>query len=262
MNGHDLLEYLTHAQSTINGLKLMLVSDDITKVLGKLDNMFMVFVLHSLPKEYSSVKDQALTNTTIPMVEELIDRLVRVSLPSDDTLIAPESSAFVSNFSSGGRSGHSRGRGCGRGGRGNFYYTHCKKDGHTQDRCFNLHGFPNKTSNVAQTSTNLESKGELETTFYADEYKEYLKLKVAQYVTSSTIIAHTRNSTVCLSHSTPTGWVTDSGASDHVTKLFSKLSPLKYPHYVAITDGSKVEASSVGQVSPIPSLFELCFIDY
>lgn len=85
MNDQDLSEYLTRAQSIIDGLKLMLVSDDIMKILGKLDNIFMVFVLHGLSKEYSSVKDQALTSTTIHMVEELIDHLVRVSVPSDDT---------------------------------------------------------------------------------------------------------------------------------------------------------------------------------
>lgn len=65
MNDLDLLENLTRAQSTIDDLKLMLVSDDITKVLSKLDNMFMLFVLHGLSKEYSLVKDRALTNTTL-----------------------------------------------------------------------------------------------------------------------------------------------------------------------------------------------------
>lgn len=70
MNDQDLSEYLTCAQSTIDDLKLMLISDDITKILDKLDNMFMVFVLHGLSKEYSSVKDQGLSNTTIPTVEE------------------------------------------------------------------------------------------------------------------------------------------------------------------------------------------------
>ncbi|GAU20878.1 hypothetical protein TSUD_120700 [Trifolium subterraneum] len=68
----------------------MLVNDDPKKVLEKLDNMFMVLILHGLPREYGAVRDQALTNTTIPTVEELIDRLTRVSLPSDDTKTAPE----------------------------------------------------------------------------------------------------------------------------------------------------------------------------
>lgn len=79
----------------------MPISDDITKTLEKLDNMFIMFVLHGFPKEYSLVKYQALTNTTIPTVEELIVHLVRVSLQSDNTHIALESSAFVFNFSSG-----------------------------------------------------------------------------------------------------------------------------------------------------------------
>jgi len=62
---------------------------------------------------------------------------------------------------------------------------------------------------------------------------------------------------VCLSQSIPIGWVLDSGASDHVSgnsALFSKLSTPKYPHYITVADGSKVEATGVGQVSPIPSL--------
>lgn len=51
MNDQDLLEYLTRAHSTIDSLKLMLVS-----ILRKLNNMFVVFILHSLCKEYSLVK--------------------------------------------------------------------------------------------------------------------------------------------------------------------------------------------------------------
>src|SRR4051812_5225698 len=98
----------------------MMVSDDITKVL-ELDNMCMVFVLHALSNKYSSVKDQALTNTTISIVEELIDRLIWVSLQSYDThRSAPESCDFVSNFSNGKHSICVSGRGRGRGGRGNL----------------------------------------------------------------------------------------------------------------------------------------------
>jgi len=52
----------------------MLVGDDLEKVFEKLDNMFMVFILHCHTKEYVIIKHQALTNTIIPKVEELIDR--------------------------------------------------------------------------------------------------------------------------------------------------------------------------------------------
>lgn len=72
---------MTRAQCTIDDLKLVLASDDIMKVLGKLENIFMVFILHSIRKEYNSVKDQALRNIIIPTLEEMIDHLVRGSLP-------------------------------------------------------------------------------------------------------------------------------------------------------------------------------------
>lgn len=82
-------------------------------------------------------------------------------------------------------------------------------------------------------------------------------MKAAQQATSSATIACTVNCMVCLSHATPIGWVMDSGASDHVinnVSLFYELSPPKYPHYITVAAGSKVEATSVGRVSHIPSL--------
>lgn len=183
----------------------MMVSDDITKILGNLDNMFIVFILHGISKEYSSIKDQVLTNTTIHTVEELIDHLAQVSLLSDNTHTDPDSSAFVSNFINRGSDGCGHGQERGRGGRSKFYCTHYRKNGHTQDRCFYLHGYPNKTVNVSQTIVNCESKGELKTTFSVDEYQEYLRLKATQQATSSATIARIGNSMVCLSHATPIG---------------------------------------------------------
>jgi len=95
----------------------MKVRDDLKKVVEKLDNMFMVFILHDLPKEHATIKDQALTNIVIPTVEVLIDRLIRVSLPSDHTHTASKSSALISNSNDHGTGGcgHGQGRGHGRG---------------------------------------------------------------------------------------------------------------------------------------------------
>lgn len=68
----------------------MLVSYNLKDVLAKLDNVFMVYILPGFPKDHGSVRDQSLTNNTIPMVEEFINPLIRVS---------SESSALISNSS-------------------------------------------------------------------------------------------------------------------------------------------------------------------
>nr|KYP52075.1 hypothetical protein KK1_025985 [Cajanus cajan] len=146
---NDLPTYLNRAQSTIDELKLMLVSDDPQQILNKLDNMFMVFILQGLHKDYGSVRDQILTNPVIPTVEELIDRLIRVPSPEADPHTESESFAFISSTADRG----SRGRGRGKGGRGNLHCTYCQRDGHTRDRCYSLHGFPSKTANVVQSPT-------------------------------------------------------------------------------------------------------------
>lgn len=67
-------------------------------------------ILHSFGKAW----DQALTNPTIPTVDELSNRLVRVSLPSDHVQTAPESYALVSDYSDCGGGGRGRGHGQGR----------------------------------------------------------------------------------------------------------------------------------------------------
>nr|KYP49834.1 hypothetical protein KK1_028429 [Cajanus cajan] len=104
----------------------------------------------------------------------------------------------------------------------------------------------------------IESKGNHLISLFTDDYKEYLQLKAAQQASSSVTVAHTGNSIVCLSHSTSIGpWVLDSGASDHLTgnvSLFHSLSSPKTPHHITLADGSKVQATGIGQISPTPSL--------
>lgn len=264
MTDLNLPSYLNKAQSTIVELKSMLVNDDLKKVLEKLDNMFMVFVLHGLHKDLESVRNQTLTNPNIPTAEELINRLLRVPSSATSARLeshtASDSSALISNsFESGGRGRGRKGGGRGRGGRGNLHCSYCKRDGHTQDRCYSLVGFPDKTANVAQSmESKVESDGAKNHSFSADEYKEYLQLKGAQRSSSSATVAQTGNSTVCYSHSTPVGsWVLDSGASDHLTgnpSFFSNLSSPKTTHHVTLANGSKVQATGVGQTSPLPTL--------
>jgi len=91
------------------------------------------------------------------------------------------------------------------GGRGNHHCTYCNIDGHTRDRCFSLHVYPNKTVNAVKSCIQCESKDDLETTIYGNEYKEYLQLEATQDGTSCATIAYIDIYMVRLSHSTPLG---------------------------------------------------------
>ena len=217
MTDHDLPSYLNKAQSTIEEIKLILTGDNLQSMLDKLDNLYMVFVLHGLHRDFESVRNQILTNAAVPKVEDLINRLMRVPSPTttfgSSSQAISDSSAFISHSNNRG------GRGCGYGGRGGRgtgnrpQCTHCKRLGHTQDRCYFLHGFPDESANVTQslapkTAKKDEFWGANQNSLSDQEYKEYLQLKAAQQPSSSATIAHTGNSTACLSHSLSAGsWI-------------------------------------------------------
>ena len=82
--------------------------------------------------------------------------------------------------------------------------------GHTQDTCYSIHGFPEKSVNISKSETS-------EIKFLEADYQEYLQLKAAkESQTSSAISGH--NSTACISQSgnNQSPWIIDSGASDHI----------------------------------------------
>nr|KYP52187.1 Retrovirus-related Pol polyprotein from transposon TNT 1-94 [Cajanus cajan] len=176
--------------------------------------------------------------------------------------------AFIPRSTDCGSRERGRGRVRGKGGRGNIHCTYCQRDGHTRDKCYSLHGFPSKTAKVAQSLTSalevkIEPKSNYPITLSADDYKEYLQLKATKQAPSSITVAHTGNSTVCLSHSTSIGpWVLDSGASDHLTSnvsLFHNLSSPKTPHHITLADGSKDQSTgqTIGAGSESHGLYYL-----
>lgn len=106
---------------------------------------------------------------------------------------------------------------------------------------------PKKPINTTQSNDNGKNS-ELRSTnrnvVYDDEYKAYLQFKASQASSSATI--------------THIGlWVLDSGASDHVfgnPYLLSKMFQPKTPYHITFADGSKANASGIGQATPLSSL--------
>jgi len=146
MTEDDIKTYANKAQSAVTEFKLLVTDDDPKKMLEKLDNVCMVYILHGLHEKYESVRSNIFSASDIPSAEDLIRRFTRLPGPKgsggNGSQTDMESSAFVSNFA--GRGGRGRSRRGGRGGRsgGRPQCTYCKRFGHYEDQCYSIIGFP------------------------------------------------------------------------------------------------------------------------
>ncbi|RVW15191.1 hypothetical protein CK203_090708 [Vitis vinifera] len=137
-------------------LTVMPLTPDVGAQQTQLDKFFMVLTLIGLRPDLEPVRDQILGSSSVPSLDDVFARLLRISstqtLPSDSI---SDSSVLVSHTTSrGGRSGN-RGRGQ------RPHCTYCNKLGHTRDRCYQLHGRPPRTAHVAQSSDSPASASEL-----------------------------------------------------------------------------------------------------
>nr|CAN81594.1 hypothetical protein VITISV_042175 [Vitis vinifera] len=175
-------------------LTMMPLTTDVGDQRTQIDKFFMVLTLIGLRPDLETVRDQILGSSSVPSLDDVFARLLRISstqtLPSDNT---SDSSVLVSQTSSrGGRSGN-RGRGQ------RFHCTYCNKLGHTRDRCYQLHGRPPRTAHVAY------------------EYDDYLRYQATK-LASVASVAQIGNASACLTHTSSLGpWILDSGASDHIS---------------------------------------------
>ena len=128
-------------------LTLMPLTSDVGAQQTQVDKFFMVLTLIGLRPDLETLRDQILGSPSIPSLDDVFARLLRISstqtLPSDSPL---DSYVLVSHTNlRGGRSG-TRGRGQ------RPHCSYCNKLGHTRDRCYQLHGRPPRTAHVAQSS--------------------------------------------------------------------------------------------------------------
>ncbi|RVW92877.1 Retrovirus-related Pol polyprotein from transposon RE2 [Vitis vinifera] len=131
-------------------LTVMPLTPDVGAQQTQLDKFFMVLTLIGLRPDLEPVRDQILGSSSVPSLDDVFARLLRISstqtLPSDSI---SDSSVLVSHTTSrGGRSGN-RGRGQ------RPHCTYCNKLGHTRDRCYQLHGRPPCTAHSGNASACL-----------------------------------------------------------------------------------------------------------
>ena len=240
-------------------LTLMLLTSDIGAQQTQIDKFFMVLTLIGLRPDLETVRDQILGSPSVPSLDDVFARLLRISstqtLPSDSP---SDSSVLVSHTNlRGGRSGNrSRGQ--------RPHCTYCNKLGHTRDCCYQLHGRPSRIAHVAQsfdsdsqppqTSSSSTSQG---IPPIDSEYDDYLRYQAAKsaFVAS---VAQTGNASACLTHTCSLGpWILDSGAFDHISgnkDIFSSLTTTPTLPTVTLANGSQTVAKGIGLAHPLPSL--------
>ncbi|RVW83299.1 Retrovirus-related Pol polyprotein from transposon RE1 [Vitis vinifera] len=235
-------------------LTVMPLTTDVGDQRTQIDKFFMVLMLIGLCPDLETVRYQILGNSSVPSLDDMFARLLRISstrpLPSDNT---PDSSVLVSQTNSrGGRSGN-RGRGQ------RPHCTYCNKLGHTRDRCYQLHGRPPRTAHMAQSSDPQSPQPPSSSTsqgiFLTDnEYDDYLRYQA----TKSASVAQTGNVSACLTHTSFLGpWILDSGASDHISgnkDFFSSITTTSALPTVTLANGSQTMAKGFGFAHPLHSV--------
>ncbi|PHT49268.1 hypothetical protein CQW23_13476 [Capsicum baccatum] len=183
---------------------------------------FLVLTLAGLSTDHDVVRDQILARPTVPTIDELFSRLLRLVVPPSHKVI---SSSIVDSFilasqtidkptyhpienrRGGGRS-TSRSK-C----------SYCHKVGHTHDICHSLHGPPPSYDPTA-----------------VKEYNEFLRNRASRYLHSLIdhpimLILPKQNmmSSFNIEQSSTLGsWIVDSGASDHISENKSLLFDIVY----------------------------------
>ena len=240
-------------------LTLMPLTSDIGAQQTQVDKFFMVLTLIGLRPDLETLRDQILGSPSVPSLDDVFARLLRISstqtLPSDSPL---DSSVLVSHTNlRGGRSG-TRGRGQ------RPHCSYCNKLGHTRDRCYQLHGRPPRTAHVAQSSDSHSQSPQTLSSCTSQgvpptdsEYDAYLRYQAAKS-DSVASVAQTGNASACLTHTSSLGpWILDSGASDHISgnkDLFSSLTTTPTLPTVTLANGSQTVAKGIGLAHPLPSL--------
>ncbi|RVW83690.1 Retrovirus-related Pol polyprotein from transposon TNT 1-94 [Vitis vinifera] len=221
-------------------LTVMPLTPDVGAQQTQLDKFFMVLTLIGLRPDLEPVRDQILGSSSVPSLDDVFARLLRISstqtLPSDSI---SDSSVLVSHTTSrGGRSGN-RGRGQ------RPHCTYCNKLGHTRDRCYQLHGRPPRTAHVAQSSDSQLPQPPSSSASQASQ-------------ASVASVAQPGNASACLTHTSSLGpWILDSGASDHLSgnkDLFSSITTTSALPTVTLANGSQTVAKGIGLALPLPSL--------
>ncbi|XP_042951015.1 uncharacterized protein LOC122282979 [Carya illinoinensis] len=201
------------------------ITSDVLSMLKQREDFNIVRFLVGLKLEYESVRSQILASPQLPSFPDILSRLQRATLSSDQS---NERSALTASYVAlagrGGRSG--RGARGGRDtrdnrtrGRESRKCTHCGRTNHSVDYCWDLHGRPSGYANQATFQDDPQSMSSNSSSdmisISKDEYERFLGHTGAS--SSTAILTHSGIASACLVSSTQGPWIIDSGANEHLT---------------------------------------------
>ena len=159
--------------------------------------------------------------------------------------------------------------------RENLFCTHCKKQGHTKEKCWKLHGKPQQFSkaHLAQGGAVTEQGGAITQQASAGlpSAQDFQKImqelqRLNSIITSNQVIGSTSvansGKTILLKNlslvtTNPTkAWILDSGATDHMTsgppEIFMSYDKIAPGRHVQTADGSLLKVMGIGTINVKP----------
>lgn len=81
---HDMISYVSKAQSVVEELKTYMQADTLEEIKNKCDNLLKMLVLQGMHPDYEQYRRQILTSQELPSMENLFIRLLQAPFPKPD----------------------------------------------------------------------------------------------------------------------------------------------------------------------------------
>ncbi|KAJ1417938.1 hypothetical protein SESBI_16203 [Sesbania bispinosa] len=162
--------------------------------LAQRDKFFMVCTLAILNTDLVSVRDQILASPSIPTLDEVFSRLLRVASipPSGPIPNAHDTSALISTNAQHGHREEQGGPYRGGSKTSRPKCTYCHRWGHTKEKCFKLHGRPPRANLAHIDDTLPEQPRDLpvqqSVTLTGTDYDDYLRSSATSSLYSSPVL--------------------------------------------------------------------------
>ena len=250
------------------------------EVNARLQNYFqdqkLIQFLMGLNESYTQVRGNILMINPTPTLSQVYSLLIQEERQRQVRSFGPfqgEGASFHVNISNSTQAAAQRRQ---EGRRSQLFCTHCKRSGHTMDKCYKIHGYPNsgkQTSKPRQyrAANNVWacSEGTQDPPAFPGLNQEQSK-QLVQFITNLTTNASHKQEeeattsathmagmnevlkTIhCLSAVQYDAWILDSGASEHMCSertILHDISMLQHPIYVNLPNGTQVRVTKHGKL--------------